>query len=74
MHLILALATTLAMAAPALAQAASTDSSNDPAAQPRAPSAEATTTPSTRRAGDADLRSSNRKGGTGGKSSSSNGS
>ena len=74
MRLILTLATAIALATPALAQTTPADPSNDPAAQPRVPSAEATTTPSTRRAGDADLRSSNRKGGTGGKNSSSNGS
>jgi hypothetical protein len=74
MRFAIAVAATLALAAPTLAQAASADPSNDPTARPTAPSAEATTTPGTRRAGDADLRSSNRKGGTGGRNSSSNGS
>jgi hypothetical protein len=74
MRLILAFATALALAAPALAQTTSSDPNKVPMAQPSAPSAEATTTPSTRRPGDADLRASNRNGGTGGKNSSSNGS
>jgi hypothetical protein len=74
MRLILTFAAALALATPALAQTASSDPSKDPMAQRSVPSGEATTTPSTRRAGDADLRSSNRKGGTGGKNSSSNGS
>ena len=65
----------LFFAAPALAQTAQgTDSTNSaPMAAPKTPSAGATTTPSVVRPGDADLKASNRKGGTGGKNSDSNG-
>ena len=69
----------LAVSAPAFAQ--STMSPNNDAgstaapgaASPNAPAGGASTTPALNRPGDADVRTDNMKGGTGGKNSSSNG-
>ena len=67
----------LTLATPVFAQTTtpvdSTKSSPMAAPNPQAPTAKATTTPGTLRPGDADVRASNKKGGTGGANSTNNG-